>query len=78
VSGGLASIDRNNGTLNGDRYVRGRRIFVDSKIALTTTLSLNVYYGHALQTSYAIPNKDRFDVVLSFNALKALQKAGAL
>ncbi len=41
-------------------------------------LSLNVFYRRAVGNDYAVANRHRFDVVVSYNALKALQRAGAL
>jgi hypothetical protein len=78
LTGGYATIDRNYGGLNGDRFNRGNRIFVDAKLPLVQDLSLNVFYGRAVGTDFAVTNKHRFDVVVGYNALKALQRAGAL
>ncbi len=78
LAGGYASIDRDYGGLNGDRFNRGNRVFIDAKLPLVHDLSLNVFYGRAVGTDYAVPNKHRFDLVLGYNALKALQRAGAL
>jgi hypothetical protein len=78
IAGGYATIDRNYGGLNGDRFNRGSRVFVDAKLPLVRDLSLNVFYGRAVGTDYAVANKQRFDLVVGYNALKALQRAGAL
>jgi hypothetical protein len=78
LAGGYATVDRNYGGLNGDRFNRGNRLFVDAKLPLVQDLSLNVFYGRAVGTDYAVTNKHRFDVVIGYNALKALQRAGAL
>jgi hypothetical protein len=78
LAGGYATIDRNYGGLNADRFNRGNRIFVDAKLPLVQDLSLNVFYGRAVGTDYAVANKHRFDIVVGYNALKALQRAGAL
>jgi hypothetical protein len=37
-----------------------------------------VFYGHAVGTGYPVANTRRFDLVVGYNALKALQRAGAL
>jgi hypothetical protein len=78
LAGGYATVDRNYGGLNADRFNRGNRVFVDAKLPLVHDLSLNVFYGRAVGTDYAVANKHRFDVVVGYNALKALQRAGAL
>lgn len=78
LAGGYASVDRSFGGLNGDRYNRGNRVFVDAKLPLVQDLSLNVFYGRAVGNDDVVANKHRFDIVVGYNALKALQRAGAL
>jgi hypothetical protein len=78
LAGGYATIDHDFGGLNADRFNRGRRVFVDVKMPLVQDLSLNVFYSRAVGNDYAVANRHRFDVVISYNALKALQRAGAL
>jgi hypothetical protein len=72
VTAGFADLDRDVGTLTGDRYGRGRRVFVEGKLDLASAWTLNVFYGRARSESYPIANRHRFDVVLSFNALKVM------
>ena len=78
LAGGFATIDRSYGGLNGDRFNTGRRLFVDARLPLPQDFSLNVFYGHAVGNDYPIANAQRFDIVVGYNALKALQRAGAL
>ena len=77
LSGGYADIDENNGTLTGDRYFRGRRVFVEPKITILPELTLSVFYGEAVGNDFVVVNEHRFDVVVSYNVLKALQRVGA-
>lgn len=77
LTGGYADIDRNNGTLSGDRYFRGKRIFLEPKIQVLPELALSFFYSKAFDNDFAIPNDQRFDIVVQYNVLKALQKAGA-
>lgn len=77
VSGGYASIDPQAPTLNGDRYLRGRRVFAEGRVAVTPELTVSVFYGHAINNDFPVPNKKRFDLVASYNVLKALQRSGA-
>ena len=77
LAGGFANIDENNGTLSGDRYFRGKRFFVEPKITILPELNLSVFYTQAFDNDFAVVNQHRFDLVLSYNVLKALQKAGA-
>lgn len=76
VSGGFARIDRNHSLLNGDRYGRGKRFFVDGEIAITTELTVNVYYNHAVSNDFPLPNDQRFDIVAGYDVLKALRRRG--
>ena len=78
LAGGFATIDRDYGGLNGDRYNRGKRVFLEARLPLPQDVSLSVFYGHAVGNDYPIANAHRFDVVVGYNALKALQRAGAL
>jgi hypothetical protein len=77
LGGGYADIDRFNGQLSGDRYFRGKRIFAEPKIQVLPEMTLSFFYTKAFDTDFAIPNDQRFDIVLQYNVLTALQKAGA-
>jgi hypothetical protein len=77
LSGGYASIDRSNPTLNGDRFLRGNRVFVEGRVNLTPELTVSSFYSRAINNDFAIANKTRFDIVVSYNVLRALQRAGA-
>jgi hypothetical protein len=37
---------------------------------------VTAYYGVAVNTPFAIPNRQRFDLIASWNVLKAAQRAG--
>lgn len=77
LGGGYADIDIANGQLNGDRYFRGKRIFVEPRIQILPELTLSFFYTKAFDNRFPIPNDQRFDTVLQYNVLKALQKVGA-
>lgn len=77
LSGGYANIDRQAPTLNGDRYARGRRMFVESRVNVTPEFSVSVFYTRAFKNDFVVPNQTRFDLVASYNVLKALQRVGA-
>ena len=72
---GWANIDRANPLVNGDRYGRGQRLFADAKMPLPADLSLNVFYTRAIDNDFALPIRTRFDVVVSYNVLKGIQRA---
>ena len=77
LAGGYADIDRNNGLLSGDRYFRGKRIFLEPRIQVRPELALSFFYSKAFDNDFAIPNDQRFDIVVQYSVLKALQEAGA-
>ena len=77
ASGGYAQIDRDHGPLNGDRYGRGKRLLATGSIALTPELNVEIFYTHAVKNDFALPNAQRFDIVASYNVLRALQRTGA-
>jgi len=67
--------NRANPLVNGDRYGRGQRLFADAKMPLPADLSLNVFYTRAIDNDFALPLRTRFDVVVSYNVLKGVQRA---
>ena len=54
VGGGYASIDRHFPPVNGDRYGIGRRYFVQSTVAITSTLSASAFFTDAFNTSFPV------------------------
>jgi len=77
LAGGYADIDENNGSLTGDRYFRGKRVFVEPKFTILPELIASVFYGEAVGNDFPVVNEHRFDFVVSYNVLKALQRVGA-
>ena len=77
LTGGYADIDRNNGSLSGDRYFEGRRVFIEPKFQVLPELALSFFYSKAFANDFPVRIDHRFDVVVQYNVLKALQKAGA-
>jgi len=77
VSGGLASNDKDTFPLNGDRYARGKRYFAGTTVTFLPELTLSAFYTHAFNNDFDIANNQRFDLILSYNVLKALQRHGA-
>jgi hypothetical protein len=72
---GWADIDPANPTVSGDRYGRGQRLFVDARMPLPADLSVNVFCTRAVDSGFAVPTRTRFDLVVSYNVLKAFQRA---
>lgn len=77
MAGGFADIDVNNGALSGDRYFRGKRFFVEPKFTILPELTASIFFTQAVHNDFAVVNKYRLDMILSYNVLKGLQKAGA-
>lgn len=77
VTGGFADIDENNGTLSGDRYLRGKRLFIEPKFTVLPELTVSLFYGEGIANDFPLVNEHRFDVVVQYNVLKALQQRGA-
>ena len=75
LGAGLADIDLNYGGLNADRFGKGRRWFATGNVTLVPEITLLTFYQHAVGNGVALPNRSRLDVILQFNALKALQRA---
>jgi hypothetical protein len=77
VNGGLASNDKDNGALNGDRYASGKRYFAGTTVTFLPELTLSAFYHTRVQQRLSISNNQRFDLILSYNLLKAMQHHGA-
>lgn len=78
AAAGYGDIDKNYGGLNADRFNRGRRVYGILTYTLSPTLSLSTYLGRGVLNDYAITNRTRFDVTLSYNLLAQLQRNGLL
>jgi hypothetical protein len=77
VAGGYAHMDAQVGSLTGDKFGRGERVFGSVTVPVVNALSANVFYAHALSNAFAVANDQRVDVVVSYNVLAAFQKRGA-
>jgi hypothetical protein len=75
MSGGFASIDEHYGGLNGDYYNRGDRVFGKATANIFRMLAVTGQYTYALDADYAIANKERFDVVFTYDVLKTFGPA---
>ncbi len=73
---GWVWIDPKFGGLNGDRYFHGRRLVLNSSFALSPELTAAAFFTRAIVDQAPMANKTRFDVILTYNALKTLQRAG--
>jgi hypothetical protein len=76
VSGGYAQIDPAYGNLNADRFLTGKRLFVLSNLQITSELTFSTYFTRAVGNSVPVTQQTRLDVIISYNLLKRLQRAG--
>lgn len=73
ITGGVAHVDRNYGSLNADRFDRGTRAYTMGSYALTEDLSLGWYWTEAFANDYPIQNRHRVDILATFNPLGRLR-----
>lgn len=75
---GFANIDPNYGSLNADRFGKGKRIYETASFKVTQEFGFQLFMAQAVGNDYPVSNKYRFDVVASYNVLGAIQRAGHL
>ncbi len=78
LASGYAQIDRFYGGLNASRFNFGRRLFLLGSYSLTPEITISSFYGHAVGRNYAESNRARFDVVVAYDLVKGLKRAGIL
>ena len=78
AGGGLADIDQEFTPLNGDRYFRGQRLFGNVTWTLLPELNIVVFLDRAVGNDYYLVNRTRFDVVLTYNVFRALQRSASI
>ena len=72
---GVASIDRDYGHLNSDRFDDGTRVYGTASLALSEDVALSLFAGKVFATNYPVENDHRVDVVLTFNPTARLKRA---
>lgn len=77
LAGGYARIDPNYGGLNFDRFNTGKRIYVTGTYVISPEFSVSTFATRAVANDFALSNRNRFDLVFSYNLLKSLQRLGA-
>lgn len=73
---GYADIDADYGGLNADRFNSGRRLYVQSDLLLTRDLTALVFVSRAVHNPFAVTNGTRVDVVVTYNAMGPVHRAG--
>jgi hypothetical protein len=70
ASGGFSDLDGAYGPLPGDRYGPGHKLFTITRFTLAPQWAAHVFYGHAVTNDFPVSSARRFDIVLTFNALR--------
>jgi len=76
LGGGYAQIDPNYGPFNADRFTIGRRYFFNGSYKLTPEFTIATFYTRAFSNDFQINNHTRFEVLVTYNFLRTLQKTG--
>jgi len=74
VGGGYADIDRS--MLNSDRYGRGERLFLTTKVPINQAFSILIFATQATTHTATNAPQQRFDIGLYYNLLYHLRKTG--
>ena len=75
---GYANVDQSFATFNGDVYGAGDRVFTTGSIPLPLDLTASWIAQKEISPPASSRNAARVDVVLSWDALKTMRRAGAL
>ncbi len=73
---GYASIDNLAPTTNADRFARGKRFYETATVKLTPEFGIQFFWTQAAHNTIVIPNNNRMDLILTFNALSGFQRLG--
>jgi hypothetical protein len=76
VTGGYAQIDPAYGNLNADKFLTGKRLFVSSNLRITSELTFSIFATRAIANSVRVAQRTRLELVISYNLLTRLQRAG--
>jgi hypothetical protein len=78
VQAGYANVDPIFGVLNGDPYGRGNRVFTTGSFPLPLDLSASWFVQKEISPPVTSSNDVRVDLVLTWDMLKTLKRAGAV
>jgi hypothetical protein len=76
LQGGYATVDEHYGGLNADRIQRGRRFFANASVPVWGPLTASFFVTQALDASYSISNRTRFDAILAWDVADSLRRSG--
>ena len=74
IGGDYADIDRDYGSLNGDRWLSGRRLFATAAFAVCPEFTISAFATHAVKTGFPVDNATRVDIVFSYHLLESLKR----
>jgi len=78
VSAGYTRIDSIVGTLNADRFGRGKRLYLLGSYNLTSEITVSTYLTHTLGFNRGVPVRTRYDLLLNYDLLKGLKRVHIL
>jgi hypothetical protein len=78
VQAGYANVDPVFGVLNGDAYGPGNRVFATGSFPLPLDLSASWLVQKEISPPVTSSNDVRVDLILTWNVLKTLRRAGAM
>jgi hypothetical protein len=76
VNWGYASIDREYGVLNADRFQIGNRVFAMVIYNISTEFLASAFITRAVGNDIAVPQRTLSNIVFTYNALPALKRTG--
>jgi hypothetical protein len=74
LSGGVVRIDPNNTLLNADRMGRGSRVYVTANYRLWRDFTAAFYATKAYGDMYNVTKAARYDLILTYDFMKALKR----
>ncbi len=76
--GGYADVDKNYVNWNADRMGKGRRLYIAATYNFWREFSAGVYATRAFANDFRLASANRFDLLLTYDILKALKRADIL
>ena len=75
---GFANLDPNIGSLNADRFGKGKRLYQAASVKVTPEFQFQLFMTQAIDNDYVVGNRYRFDLIANYNVLGRIQRAGHL
>jgi hypothetical protein len=78
LTGGFVDIDKNYPNWNADRLGKGKRLFVAANYNFWREFSAIFFAGKAFANDFPVINAARYDLILSYDFMRALQRANLI